>query len=127
MAARRTLTAYTLFEALMRAVGSEDGEEAAMDVDGVELTAAKLLGSQEPSKDEEDMWFHERSRCGTCSVLIILLSPDSRVCSLPATFSGKIRCSGSACDAQFRSLVAEGFRPLCRTCCPLSLERYIIF
>lgn len=62
IAGRRTLTAYTLFEALMRAVGSEGADEAAMDVDGVELTAAKLLDGQEPSKQEEDMWFHERSR-----------------------------------------------------------------
>lgn len=62
MAARRTLTAYTLFEALMRAVAAEDADGPAMDVDGVELTATKLLGGQEPCKQEEDMWFNERSR-----------------------------------------------------------------
>lgn len=64
MARRRTLTAYTLFEALMRAVAADEegGGDAAMDVDGLELTAGKLLGGQEPSKQEEDMWFQERSR-----------------------------------------------------------------
>ncbi len=64
MARRRTLTAYTLFEALMRAVAADEegGGNAAMDVDGLELTAGKLLGGQEPSKQEEDMWFQERSR-----------------------------------------------------------------
>ena len=50
----------------MRAVAADDADGAAMDVDGVELTAAKLLGGQEPSKQEEDMWFNERSRYLLC-------------------------------------------------------------
>jgi hypothetical protein len=62
MAGRRTLTAFTLYEALMRAVSSVDGAAAPMDVDGVELTPQKLLGGQDPSAPEEDLWFKERTR-----------------------------------------------------------------
>lgn len=64
MSARRTLTAYTLYEALMRAVSAppEDGGAAVMEVDGTELTPQKLLGGNEPNQHEEDLWFKERTR-----------------------------------------------------------------
>jgi len=62
-AERRALTAYTLYEGLMRAVNAEDPTEA-MDIEGSEsLTPRLLLGGHEPSKEEEDLWFQERSRC----------------------------------------------------------------
>ena len=61
-AERRALTAYTLYEGLMRAVNAEDSTEA-MDIEGSEaLTPQLLLGGHEPSKEEEDLWFQERSR-----------------------------------------------------------------
>lgn len=62
-AERRSLTAYTLYEGLMRAVNAED-PSVAMDIAGSEtLTPRLLLGAQEPSKEEEDLWFQERTRC----------------------------------------------------------------
>ena len=61
-AERRPLTAYALYEGLMRAVHAEDPAEA-MDIAGAEaLTPALLLGGQEPTSEEEDLWFQERSR-----------------------------------------------------------------
>lgn len=61
-AERRTLTAYTLYEGLMRAVSVGDPNEA-MDIEGSEaLTPRLLLGGQEPSAEEEGLWFQERSR-----------------------------------------------------------------
>ena len=64
-AERRTLTAYTLYEGLMRAVSAGDPNEA-MDIEGSEaLTPQLLLGGQEPSPEEEDLWFRQRSRWGT--------------------------------------------------------------
>ena len=69
-AERRPLTAYSLYEGLMRAVNAEDPAEA-IDIEGSEaLTPQLLLGGQEPTKEEEDLWFQERSRRG------LLLSPD---------------------------------------------------
>ena len=65
-AERRPLTAYALYEGLMRAVSAEDPAEA-MDIEGSEaLTPQLLLGGQEPTKQEEDLWFQERSRCDIC-------------------------------------------------------------
>ncbi len=70
---RRPLTAYSLYEGLMRAVNAEDPAEA-MDIEGSEaLTPQLLLGGQEPTKEEEDLWFQERSRCD------LLLSPTWEV------------------------------------------------
>ena len=61
-AERRTLTAYTLYEGLMRAVNAED-PAAPMDIEGSQaLTPQLLLGGQEPSGQEEDLWFQERTR-----------------------------------------------------------------
>ena len=61
-AERRTLTAYTLYEGLMRAVSAGDPAEA-LDIEGSErLTPQLLLGGQEPSREEEALWFQERSR-----------------------------------------------------------------
>ena len=66
--ARRILTAYTLYEALMRAVADGDAGGAdpeAMRIEGLEgnVTPAALLGGQEPSAPEEHLWFSERTRC----------------------------------------------------------------
>ena len=64
-AERWTLTAYTLYEGLMRAVSAGDPDEA-MDIEGSEaLTPQLLLGGREPSAEEENLWFQERSRWGT--------------------------------------------------------------
>ena len=67
-AERRPLTAYALYEGLMRAVSAEDAAEA-MDIQGSEaLTPQLLLDGQEPTREEEELWFQERSRCGPCCV-----------------------------------------------------------
>ena len=61
-AERRPLTAYALYEGLLRAVHAED-PAVAMDIEGSEaLTPALLLDGQEPTREEEDLWFQERSR-----------------------------------------------------------------
>ncbi|KAK9867398.1 hypothetical protein WJX84_001490 [Apatococcus fuscideae] len=53
--------AFTLYESLMRAAAGE-----AMELDGTKQEASmdqQLLSGQEPSAQEEDMWFRERNRC----------------------------------------------------------------
>ena len=66
--ARRTLTAYTLYEALMRAVSADGDADVAGEMAPIEgldraVTPAALLGGQEPSAPEEHLWFRERTRC----------------------------------------------------------------
>lgn len=85
----RPLTAYALYEGLMRAVSAEDPAEA-MDIEGSEtLTPQLLLGGQEPTREEEDLWFQERSRCvfllcvwhaAFCTVWQVQLQHHGRVC-----------------------------------------------
>ena len=63
---RRTLTAYVLYDGLMRGVGGGGEPDQAVDMrlEGAEgVTPATLLGAREPSEPEERLWFQERSRC----------------------------------------------------------------
>ena len=83
--ARRTLTAYALYEALMRAVSADPGgagEAEAMQVKGLDraVTPAALLGGREPSAPEEHLWFAERTRCRHCSATAFL----GALCCYPA-------------------------------------------
>ena len=108
-AERRALTAYTLYEGLMRAVNAEDPAEA-MDIEGSEaLTPHLLLGGNEPSKEEEDLWFQERSRCAylhmfSCAIIFCHASSVGFPCRflLP-------RQSGAFCYTNWDALVAELF------------------
>ena len=63
---RRTLTAFALYDGMMRAVGGAADDEAdqAMLENAEGMSPAVLLGGQEPSAAEEELWFAERNRWG---------------------------------------------------------------
>ena len=88
-AERRPLTSYALYEGLMRAVSTEDPAQA-MDIEGSQaLTPQLLLGGQEPTREEEDLWFQERSRCAVllCLASILLSNPAGAHCTIMGRFA----------------------------------------